>query len=174
MVKASADNSSTGLEALAAAVAKSAGAIHDRIVETGTNLTFPAPRDAGHYIARLVELGAITAQEAQDLNALVKEVQDETAPSAFDRITGAAAVFHDRSNVSPVAAAISGIAVASATRAARAVTFSVWSTVGADVLGGVIGGVSGAIAGEMVGGKVGAAFGAGFGAVLVGGLASSE
>jgi hypothetical protein len=165
---------SSDLGSLTAAIARSAGAIHNRIMDQGPQLVFPEPGELPAYVARLSELGVVTAPDAEDLNALLKEVLDNQAPNHHGRVTGAARRLLDRGDASPTAATIAGVAFASAERAAQSPTYGLGTTIAYDVGGAVIGGVGGAVAGEMVGGKAGAWFGAGFGAVLVGGMASAQ
>lgn len=163
---------------LAAAMSQLAGAIHDRIADTGPKLTFPKSEDTKVYIARLAKLGVITAEEVADLNSLWDEVTNEEAPEPGARVTTAGNRILARNNSSQLAVTIAGIAIASVARRAKSTAFISWSTVGADVAGAVVGGVAGAVAGEMIGGKLigtGAAVAGGIaGAVVVGGLASSE
>jgi hypothetical protein len=165
---------SSDLGNFTSAIARSAGAIHNRIMDQGPQLVFPKPSELSSYVARLSELGVITAPDVEDLNALLKEVLDDKATDHHGRVTGAARRLLDRGDASPTAATIAGIAVASADRAAQSPTYGLGRTIAYDVGGAVIGGVAGGIAGSMIGGRAGGYAGAGFGAVLVGGLASAQ
>ena len=166
---------SMSVDDLAAAMSKSAGAIHDRIAETGPRLTFPKAQDTKVYIAKLAELGVITAEDVADLNSLWDEITNEQAPEPHARVTAAGNRILARGNPSKVAVTIAGVAVASVAKAAKSPAYASWgSIVATDALGAVIGGVGGAIAGEIIAGKPGAIAGGIAGAIVVGGLASSE
>ena len=163
------------VDELAAAMTKSAGAIHDRIAETGPRITLPKAEDTKVHIGRLAELGVITAEDVADLNSLWDEITNEQAPQPHARITAAGNRLYGRDNSSQVAVTIASIAMASVARAAKSPTFASWgATIAYDVGGGILGGIGGAIAGEMVMGKPGAIAGGIAGAIICGGLASSS
>lgn len=148
--------------------ASKAGEIHRRLMKEFAKLSSQTPEA---HLARLVELGVISATDSEHLARMMGILQSTAGTFDIAQLDRLRDTIKTISAPSLVAVAIAGVISDSAKAHNTPLAFSV---AGADAIGAVLGGVGGAVAGSMVGGEFGAYVGGALGAVLIGGKASQE
>ncbi|MYZ36943.1 MULTISPECIES: hypothetical protein [unclassified Streptomyces] len=141
--------------------AQSAGHIQRELARQDKEAGKSAPQRCSYYLARLVELKAITSAEAGQLGNLVNAAVGEKPD--VSQITRISRDILNNSEMGPVALAlVNNIHHAQVDSVER---LTHWQVAGYAVLGAMVGAGVGGIAGEMVGGPAGAAAGAVLGGV---------
>ncbi len=159
-----------GLSEFASLWASKAGEIHSRLMKEFAKLSGSSQTPKAH-LARLVELGVISATDSEHLARMMGILQSTAGTFDIAQLDRLRHTIKTTPAPSLVAVAIAGVISDSAKAHNTPLAFSV---AGADAIGALIGGVGGAVAGSMVGGEFGAYVGGAFGAVFIGGKASAE